>query len=293
MSIRYRDMAPEELERQYSPSSLVPSLPDLLDGYTRRSAMAREQWAHREHAYGPDPCERLDLFAAGDAPVPVVVFVHGGYWQQLGKADSAFLALAVRAAGAAFATVGYGLAPRHGMDEIVAMVRRAVRWTWSHAAGLGLDPDRIHLIGSSAGAHLVASCLVPDPGGPDPSGWLIPVRSAVLLSGIYDLEPIRLSSVNDALGLDEPTARRHSPLFHLPARLPDLVVARGAVETDEFARQHAELVDAVRARAASVIDIVVAGRNHFDVVHDIGDPHSELGRAVLGAVRGRRAERPA
>lgn len=276
-----------DLEREYTPSSLVPSLAHLLDDYARRSAAARADLPHREHAYGPADAERLDLFAAtGDrAPgerTPLVMFVHGGYWQQLGKADSAFLAPPVVAAGAAFAAVGYGLAPHHRMDAIVAMVRRAVRWAWRHAAGLGIDRDRIHLVGSSAGAHLVASCLLDGADAP------VPVCGAVLLSGVYDLEPIRHTSVNGPLALDAATARRHSPLHHLPASLPHLVVARGEIETAEFARQHDEFVAAARPRAASLVDIVVPGCNHFDVVHAAGDPGHELGRAVLGSLGGPR-----
>lgn len=272
---------PVDLEREYAPSSLVPSLADLLDDYARRSAAARAELPHREHAYGPADAERLDLFPAkGDRAAgertPLVMFVHGGYWQELGKADSAFLAPPVVAAGAAFAAVGYGLAPRHRMGEIVAMVRRAVRWAWQHAAELGIDPDRIHLVGSSAGAHLVASCLLDGGDGP------VPVRGAVLLSGVYDLEPIRRTSVNGPLRLDAAAARRHSPLHHLPASLPHLVVARGEIETTEFARQHDEFVAAARPRAASLVDVVVPGRNHFDVVHDVGDRGRELGRLVLG-----------
>jgi arylformamidase len=230
-----------------------------------------------ELTYGPSPDERLDFFPAARPGAPLLVFVHGGYWQELGKSDSAFPALAIVGSGGAFAAVGYGLAPRYGMDEIVGMVRRSLSWLGEHAGRLGIAADDIHLAGSSAGAHLAMMCLLAGPPA-------VSVRSAVLLSGVYDLEPIRLSYVNDVLGMDEAAARRNSPLHQISGPLPPLVVARGEHETDEFARQHGELVAAVRLHTSRLTDLCVAGRNHFDVAFDISEPGTGLGRAVLSAM---------
>src|SRR5215475_14355595 len=118
----------EPWDRAYLPGRSVPSVQPYLEEYARRSALARRVLPWREVRYGPDPAERLHFFPAGGEGAPLVVFVHGGYWQELTELDSSFAAREVVAAGAAYAAVGYGLAPRVRLAEIVGMVRRAVWW---------------------------------------------------------------------------------------------------------------------------------------------------------------------
>jgi arylformamidase len=268
------------LDRQYSPSSRVPSLDVYLRDYERLSATARRDHPVRTAlAYGPHPAELLDYFpGSGAGSAPLLVFVHGGNWQALGRSESAFAVPALLAAGAAVAVLEYGLAPQVGLDAMAGMVRRGVDWLLRHADGLGFDARRLHLCGTSAGAHLSAMALLPDPSeGPDVSGR---IAGAVLLSGMYDLEPVRLSYVNEALRLDVSGARRNSPLHLLPDRLPRTVVARGGNETEEYVRQHERMVAALRPRAA-VTEVVAERRDHFDLPYDLGVPGTGLGDAVL------------
>ncbi|MFR0356691.1 alpha/beta hydrolase [Streptomyces sediminimaris] len=272
------------LDRAYSPSHLVPSLRHYLDEYAALSARARRAPGVRTGLrYGPGSAEKLDFWPAGPAPAPVHVFVHGGNWQELTERSSAFAALAFRRAGAAFAAVGYGLAPVTPLDEIVAGVRRCVRWIHENADDLGVDPRRIHLSGTSAGAHLAAMALVPaGPGEPVAAELLAGVT---LLSGIYDLEPVSRSYVNEALRLDADAVRRSSPPELLPDELPPVVLARGGVETEEYVRQHDLMAQALRGRGALAADVVEAHRNHFDLPYDLADPATPLGRAVLAQLR--------
>lgn len=280
----YQGMDQATLDRQYSPSSRVPSLGAYLREYERLSAAA-----HRAHparaglAYGPHPAEVLDYFpGTGAGRPPLVVFVHGGNWQALGRAESAFPAPPLLAAGAAVAVVEYGLAPGVELDVMVRMVRRGIDWLLRNADRLGFAPDRLHVCGTSAGAHLAAMALLPaPPDGPDVSGR---IAGALLLSGVYDLEPVRLSYVNEALRLDEAGARRNSPIRRLPTRLPEVVVARGGNETEEYIRQHERMVTALRPRAA-VTEVVAERRNHFDLPYDLGVRGTELGEAVLAQLR--------
>ena len=267
------------LDLEYSPSSRAPDFAYTLAEYGRRSAQARDEHPWRTLRYGDDPAEAVDLFpAAGPGPAPLHVFVHGGYWQELSRRESAFAAPGFLRRGGAFAAVGYGLAPAYRLDAIVGMVRRALRMLLDAAPGLGVDPARVVVSGSSAGAHLVAMALA----DPDLAGRL---AGAVLLSGIYDLEPITGTYVNEPLGLDPDTARELSPLRLLrgPGRqvLPPVVVARGGAETGEFVRQQDELVAGLKAAGVEVADLVVAECDHFDLPFRLADPDTALGREVL------------
>ncbi len=259
------------LDQDYSPSSLVEDVPALLRAYATRSALARAELAFRTLRYGPDETTALDFFPTAGRGAPLLAYVHGGYWQEMSRSDFSFPALGLVPAGGAYAALGYGLAPEHTLDEIVASVRRGLRWLVDHAAELGVAPDRIHLAGSSAGAHLVAMALLD--GAPSVTG-------AVLASGVYDLEPIRHTYVNAALGLSAADAARNSPIRHLPRRLPPLLLVRGEHETGAFDRQQGAFAHAVTGRAGAVAEMVVPGRNHFDLTFDLTDPASALGRAV-------------
>jgi arylformamidase len=154
------------------------------------------------------------------------------------------------------------------------MVRRALHLLLDSAPALGVDPDRVLVSGSSAGAHLAAMALA------DPA-LAARLAGAVLLSGIYDLEPISRTYVNDPLGLDSETALELSPLRALNGPLPPVVVARGGAETGEFARQHDEMVAALRAAGVEVADLVISECDHFDLPFRLTDPDTALGREVL------------
>ncbi|MEU3497036.1 alpha/beta hydrolase [Kitasatospora cineracea] len=272
----YRGFDQRELDREYSPSSKVADFDAELAAYADQSRRARQELGgHRELRYGAAAPELLDYFPAGPG-APLHVFVHGGFWQELGKEDSDFPALDFVPRGTAFAAVGYGLAPEWTVEQITEQVTTAVLWLVEHAAELGADPDRIVLSGSSAGAHLAASALLDE-------RLRGRIRGAALLSGVYDLQPVVLSYVNQPLALDPDRARRLSPQHAAPgalAALPPVVLALGEHETDEFGRQQAEFAETLRENGVRVHELLVGGRNHFDLVFDLGKVGTVLGAAV-------------
>lgn len=283
-----------------------------LDRYAADSARARATLTvHRDLSCGPLPEQTFDYFPAADPGAPLLVFVHGGYWQELSKSEAAFAARDFVAAGIAFAALGYGLAPAHSMRQVTAAATESLRRVCTGLVGLPGAPGAVHLAGHSAGAHLVASALLDTEGwrraGTGPSAA---VSSATLISGVYDLELLRHTYVNDALGMDDEEARECSPMRLLPGAggalcgagptgpegvlrgagpvgldLPPLVVARGENETGEFACQQREFVRRVRLGGAEVTDLVVRGRHHFDLPFDVGDPTTELGAVVRRMMR--------
>ncbi|HEX3786189.1 MAG TPA: alpha/beta hydrolase [Pseudonocardiaceae bacterium] len=268
-----------ELDAEYSPSRVVPDFLSILDDYRRLSDVAKRTVACELNVrYGEAEGELLHHFPPRRAGSPLLVFVHGGHWQQLSIDDSCFAAPALVDNGAGLMVVGYRLAPEGTLDAMVASVSKALGWVAANAAALGGTPQRIHAAGSSAGAHLVAMATASAPA-------TSPVRLAgvALLSGVYDLGGIRFSYVNEALRLTEEDARRNSPVHYLPIRAQEVLIARGETETTEYGNQHDLLADALRENegGSSVSSLVCRGRNHFDLPLGLGDPEDELGRAVL------------
>lgn len=234
----------------------------------------------KDIAYGPGAGERLDIFPAAQVDAPVLLFIHGGYWRALSRADSAFMAPALTAAGACVVVIDYDLAPAVTLDQIVDQSRRALAWVHRHIGEYGGDPTRIVASGSSAGGHLVGMLLA--------AGWqadygvpLNVLHGALPISGLFDLQPLLSTHINAWMSLDETAARRNSPQFHLPAQGPDLVVSFGALETEEFARQSHVFLGAWQQRGLPGRFVAAPGRNHFDVVLQLGEPGTPLYNAAL------------
>lgn len=234
----------------------------------------------KDLSYGPGENERLDIFPASRPSAPVMLFIHGGYWRALSKADSAFMAPALTEAGACVAVLDYDLAPAASLDAIVDQCRRALAWLYRNAADYGGDPERLYISGSSAGGHLCGMLQA--------SGWHsaygVPddlIRGAIPVSGLFDLRPLLVTHINGWMGLDEASALRNSPLEHIPVSAGELVVAYGKLESTEFARQSRDYLAAWQARGLSGRLLSVSERNHYDIVLQLGEPGTPLFQAAL------------
>lgn len=276
----------EELERQYDATLGVDDLDAIQQGYRRASdEVVAPGRGLLDLEYGPDPLQRLDLFPVPDrGPAPVMVYIHGGYWVAGDKIGRRFPAPLYNDAGIAWAAINYRLAPGCTMDEIVADVRGALAWIYRNAADHGIDPDRIHIAGTSAGGHLTGMLLAPG----WHAGYGVPedvVKGACATSGLFDLAPLRLTSRQDSLALDEDMAARNSPIRHLPAVPIPAVIAWGVRETDEFRRQSENYAAALKKAGCAVTAIAAEKHDHFSIMGDFARPETPLGSAMLNLVR--------
>lgn len=283
MTTTYRHFDQATLDREYSARDTVPDIGPFIREYAERSEEARRTLECRlDVSYGNTPEEVVDIFPAksvGRKGAPVLIFIHGGYWRMLSQKDSAFMAPCMTGLGIAVVTVNYALAPGVSLDEIVRQCRAAVAWTWRNARSFGGDPDRMVICGSSAGGHLTGMMLS---GGWHEDFGIPPdlFRGAVPLSGLFDLEPIRLSNVNEWAKLDVESAHRNSPIHHLPDDGCPLIVSYGDSETSEFKRQSEAFAAAWAGRGWPATCFEHDGRNHFDIVFELCEQKSRLTRAI-------------
>ena len=179
----------------------------------------------------------------------------------------------------AVATVNYGLAPGTKLGEMVEQARRSVVWLYRNAAELDIDPTRIHLAGHGAGAHLAMMAAVMPARPYELLGQ--PVRSAVGLGGVYDLEPVRLSFLNAGLHLDRDESWRLSPAHWPPPAACRVLVASGGRESLELRRQTRGFAASWREKGVSVETLELPGEDHFSLLGKLAAPDLPLGRAVL------------
>jgi arylformamidase len=285
----YLDYDQTELDAEYDLRPLVPNHLEMFTRYMRDSqSTTSRQEIVAEIAYGPNPKQTLDIFPAasrGDL-APLVCFIHGGYWRNKDKSDFHYLAPAFTQAGIHFALVNYTLAPKASMDQIVQENREAVAWLSSNAADHGIDPKRIHVTGHSAGGHLVAMLMATDwsslAGGHLESDVL---AGGTAISGLFDLEPIRLTYLNESLRLDKEQVLRNSPIGLSPTAKAPLILALGGDETSEYHRQQEALLGSWSEHDLPLSIVEMPGLNHYDVIDHLGHPGSALHHAVIDQVR--------
>jgi arylformamidase len=257
-----------DYEVEYNNRARVPENPVLMAGWARDAAAYREKHAPRTTSYGPGARNQIDFFA-GDNKGPIVVFIHGGYWQALDNSFFSHLAGGLNAHGIDVAIPGYDLCPQVTVEDIVTQMRMASR----ELARLGRP---LVISGHSAGGHLAGCMLATDWPAFDPSLPADLVIAAYTISGLFDLGPLVDTSINKALGLDQATARAASPLFWQAPPRGSLDAVVGGNESAEYFRQSQTIVDVWGKKGIATRFGTVPGANHFTAIAPLSDPEAPM-----------------
>jgi len=277
------DMDQKELDDAYDQTVYAPNQPLLA----ARRKVARESVIKRfgppeRVAYGSSEFEKLDIYKAKQAHAPVNVYIHGGAWRNGTAKDFAFLAETLVNAGAHCVIVDF-IQVQDAAGSLMPMiqqVRSAVAWVYKNAASFGADSDRVYVTGHSSGAHLTGCTLVTD--------WQkdfgLPaniIKGGLMVSGMYDLKPVRLSKRSQYVNFTDEIEQALSSERHLDKLNAPIIVAYGTKETPEFQRQSRDFAAAVKAAGKPVELIVGEGFNHFEMQETLGNPYGIAGRAAL------------
>jgi len=271
-SLIYRSMDRAALDAAYNNSAAVADSDRWLERWCQRSDAVRAMpGARLDVVYGSKERTRLDYFSAGTSGAPLFVFIHGGYWQRNSKDMFGFVAEGPRMHGIDVAVVGYTLAPEARLSQIVDEISQALSFLESNASVFGFDRDVMCVGGWSAGGHLAAlSCGHPG------------VRGALAISGIFDLEPIALTYINDRLRLDADEIATLSPAHLLRPDMAPLALAVGSDELPELKRQSASFQDIAETLGAPMTLQVLPGHHHFSILDELAAAEGALTRELLG-----------
>jgi arylformamidase len=266
---------------QYNARASIPDHPYIFTRWLKESAHVRRTTAGLfDLAYGEAPGERLDFFPAPKSDAPLLVFIHGGWWRSLDKSDFSFVVPPYVKAGYNVALTNYTLAPKVTIAEIVTQQLRALAWLYRHAEQYDFDRECIVVAGHSAGAHLAAmmmAALWPAYADDLPRDL---VKGGILLSGLYDLEPVRQAPfINTELQLTEEDIATLSPALMPQAHPAPFVTAVGALESEEFQRQTSLIGQAWKSAHRG--DVALPGINHLTICDAFAQPDHSLCQASL------------
>jgi arylformamidase len=257
-----------DYEVEYNNRARVPENPSIMAGWVRDAAAYRAQFPPRSVPYGPGARNSIDFFP-GENEGPIVVFIHGGYWQSFDGSSFSHLAGGLNAHGVSVAIPSYNLCPGVTVDDIVQEMRAASR----ELARLGRS---LVISGHSAGGHLAACMLATDWPHIDASLPQDLVVAAYAISGLFDLGPLVETSINMALHLDSATAKAVSPLFwNAPVR-GSLDAVVGENESAEYFRQSRTVVNRWGAAGIATRFGTVPDANHFTAIAPLADPSSPM-----------------
>ena len=276
------DMDQKELDDAYDQTVYAPNQPLLAARRKVASESVLKRFPPERRAYGATEIEKLDIYRCAKPNAPVMVFTHGGAWRNGAAKDSAFQAEMYINAGANLVIVDFVQVQDAGgsLLPMIQQVRSAVAWTYKNAASFGADPNRLFVSGHSSGAHLTGCVLVTDWA----KDFALPanlIKGGLVVSGMYDLKPVRLSKRSQYVNFTDEIEQQLSSQRHLDKLNAPIIVAYGTCETPEFQRQNRDFAAAVKAAGKPVELIVGEGFNHFEMQETFGNPYGIAGRGAL------------
>jgi len=259
----------------------------VIPNWIKDSKKARENLnCTLDVRYADGDNQKLDVFLCGDKKAPTLIWIHGGYWQRGDKSIYSFLASPFVEIGANVIIVGYDLCPNVSMTRISEELREAVSFIWNNGKILGINRDKISVMGHSAGGHLTQMMMATDWPARDSAFPLDIIKAGIPVSPLSYLEPVRLTlALNANLQMDAIEANLESPMTNHPphTNAPQLVVVGGA-ETDEFHRQSEMYVNSFKTQQRMIEMYVVPDVDHFDELNVLADQESTFFKKVCAMI---------
>ena len=266
-----------QIEKEYNPSSAIGgNYSPYIEKYLQYSILSRKKFQSSIFYYGSKKSNVIEFICPKkNYKSPLIIFIHGGYWQELSIEHSYFPAKGAIENEFAFASIDYTLAPKASIDEIVNECCNAIKWIADNADPLGIDKNKIVISGSSAGAHLASMVIL------NKDVHHTNICGSILVSGIYEIEPLINTSINKAIKLNKLEANKNSPILKNLEKFPPSLIVYGENETLEFKRQSNSFINKLLDLKCKTKFFEISNKNHFDVILDMTNNKKKLGKEVF------------
>ncbi|MEQ9159639.1 MAG: alpha/beta hydrolase [Roseovarius sp.] len=278
MTLKETRFSQDEMEMQYNLRLLRPDYNSaVVPDWEKRSERTRAtRRCTLDLAYGDGPDDRMDVFPSDDPRGPILVYFHGGYWQRGDRKFYSFLGDAFVDCGITVVLAGYTLCPATSITGIVGQARAAVAKTILDTDRVPGNRDRLVVGGHSAGGQITGMIMATDFSTVDPALPVAPVGRGMPMSALFDLGPLRDTTINDSLSIDDAEVASMSPMQQPPVgNAPQLVIVGGG-ETEEFHRQSDNYAALYQSPDRPVDRYNSGDDDHFDLLNSLADPASPL-----------------
>ena len=276
----YKSLSQDALDREYNNLNKVVNSEKILEKWVKLGNEACALLSCKlDIKYGRHERQSLDVFPTHIPGAPILAFFHGGYWSSRDKSISRFLAPFYVATGVNFVSVGYRLCPEVSIRDIIRDAESGLKWLNQNGASFDGDPQKLFVAGHSSGGHLTAFMCGSE--GPDY------LKGGCSISGIHDLDPIRVSFLNSRLGINATDVKKLSPVFlaekltESSSKLPPIIVAVGSKEGKEYLRQSEELAASLAIAKQPCLSLQIENGNHFSACEAFSDPASLISNEML------------
>ncbi len=220
-------------------------------------------------AYGAEPRQTLDVYRPREAklPLPVVVFVHGGSWQEGNKSGYEFAGRALAAKGYLTFVINYRLHPDDPYPAFIDDTALALRWANENAKAFGGDPDQLYAMGHSAGAYNIAMAVLDQRyavGRPD-------LKGVITLAGPFDFVPLDSPITRKVFGTLQ-NLPATQPINHARGDAPAFLILHGSSDTTVFPRNATALDAALKHAGAQSILKMYDDVSHVGIMLALSKP---------------------
>ena len=284
MSLDWRNFTSNEIEKNFNPRIAVPDFATYIEEAQKKANLARKNLPGKlDVDYGNHPMQKLDVFGLEHLNnAPVHVFIHGGYWRALDKSDHSHLAIPFVNNNCLYFTLNYGLCPNVKLTEINNQIHSAIKWIYKNCHKYGGDPQNINISGHSVGAHLCAMLLN--------TKWEnnnFPydiIKSAYLISGIFEPEVVLKLSLNEEIGLDEQEVASNTPIPTSKVN-SKIFLSAGDIEPPGWIEQTKIYTRKLKEKGNAVNFQILKKENHFSILNVLSDSNNKFTKEMITVTR--------
>ena len=280
MSLDWRNFTSNEIEKNFNPRIAVPDFDNYIEEAQNKAGLARTNLAGKlDVEYGKHPMQKLDVFASQNIEkAPVHIFIHGGYWRALDKSDHSHLATPFVENGCIYFILNYGLCPNVKLSQINDQIHSSLKWIYENCSNYGGNPENINISGHSAGAHLCAMLIN--------TNWKnrnLPhdiIKSAYLISGIYEPEVVLKLSLNEEIGLNKQEAENNTPIPTSKVN-SKIFLSVGDIEPSGWIEQTKIYAHKLKEKGNTVNFQILKNENHFSILNVLSDSDNKFTKKMI------------
>lgn len=274
----------DELDRNYMQTVWAPNFKQIMERMNYRSELTLKTLGEPEsYQYDQFPTHKIDFYKAENNNAPLMVFIHGGAWKSGSAKEYSYIANPFIANNINVAIIDFDDVTKVGLNGMIEQIRNSIKWIYVNSDKLSINKNKIYIIGHSSGAHLGGVLLTTDWKKQNLPQYIL--KGATLISGMYEMKPVRLSVRSKYLNFNDKIENELSSIRHIESINTPVLLSYGGLESDEFKRQSNDFLERLKQYNKKSKLIVQPFFNHFEIIDDFGNPNNQMTNLTIQMIK--------